>query len=91
MKEMSDIGVGRSQQGCGQSIRRTAVAVLCFYVCAGLLNGEAIRRDLELMPYGNKRDVCLALVQPLAWLSRVSHVGDFRIWLESALHKEPGS
>ncbi|MCX6997541.1 MAG: hypothetical protein NTV49_10755 [Kiritimatiellaeota bacterium] len=87
MKEMSDIGAERRQQGHGQTIIRTAAAVLCFYVFAGLLNGEALRHDVELMPYGGRRDVCVALVKPMAWLSRVTYLGSFRSWIEKSVRK----
>lgn len=85
MKEMSDIGLARSKRQCGQSIYRTALALLCFYVFAGLFNGEALLRGVDLMPYGNKRDACVALIKPAAWLSRVSGAGRMRAWLEKTV------
>lgn len=88
MKDLSNIGAERHTAGCGQSVRRTAIAVFSFYVFAGLLNGVALQKDIELMPYGTKRDVCLALIRPVAWLSQRTHVADLRAGLEQFIHKE---
>jgi len=88
MKEMSDIGVDRSANNCGQSIRKTMLAVVCFYVFAGVLNGEANLHEAELMRYGLKRDVCVPLLKPAAWLSRVTYMGTLRKWLEKSVHKD---
>lgn len=85
MKEMSDIGLERSKRQCGQSIRRAALALLCFYVFAGLFNGEALLRGVERMSYGKKRDACVALIKPAAWLSRVTGAGRMRAWLEKTV------
>ena len=87
MKEMSDIGVERRAKNCGQSIRKTVLAVLCFYALAGLLNGEANLHEAERMRYGTKRDVCVALLKPAAWLSRVTCMSAMRTWLEKSVHK----
>lgn len=87
MKDLSNIGAERRASGQGQTIRCTAVALFSFYVFAGLLNGTALQRDIELMPYGKKRDICVALIKPVAWLSRQTHLGDARTWLEQHLHK----
>lgn len=88
MKQLSNIGAERHAAGCGQSVRRTAVAVFSFYVFAGLLNGVALQKDIALMPYGTKRDVCLALIRPVAWLSQHSRAAELRAGLERLVHKE---
>ena len=87
MKDMSDIGVERRANNCGQSIRKTMLAVLYFYVLAGLLNGEANLHEAELLRYGTKRDVCVAILKPAAWLSRVTYLSTWRTWLEKSVHK----
>ena len=87
MKDMSDIGVERRENNCGQSIRKTMLAVVCFYVFAGVLNGEANLHEAELLRYGTKRDVCVALLKPAAWLSRVTYLSTLRNWLEKSVHK----
>ena len=69
-------------------MRRTVIALFSFYVFAGLFNGVALQRDIELMPFGTKRDVCLALIKPVAWLSQRTHCGAARTWLEQRFHKE---
>ncbi|MDD5677380.1 MAG: hypothetical protein PHW60_05220 [Kiritimatiellae bacterium] len=89
MKEMSDIGLERSNRQCGQSISRATLALLCFYVFAGVFNGEALLRGVERMPYGNKRDACVALMKPAAWLSRVTRAGCLRAWLEKTVNLDP--
>ncbi len=89
MKDLSNIGAERHAAGCGQSIKRTAVALFCFYLFAGLFNGVALQKDIELMPYGAKRDLCLALIRPVAWLSEQTHAADLRAGLERLIHKEP--
>ena len=91
MKEMSDIGLQRSRQGCGRSIRQTAWALLWFYGLAMLLNGEALLRDVQLMRYGQPRDVGVAIFTPVAWASRVTGAGALRAWLENNMQREPGS
>lgn len=88
MKDLSNIGAERHEAGCGQSVKRTAVALFCFYIFAGLFNGVALQKDIELMPYGTKRDVCLALIRPIAWLSQQTHAADLRTGLERLIHKE---
>jgi len=87
MKEMSDIGVERRANNCGQSIRKTVLAVLCFYAFAGLLNGEAILRDVERMHTGTRRDVCVAIAKPADWLSRTTRLSALRKWLEQSVRK----
>ena len=89
MKDLSNIGADRRAAGLGQSIKRTAVAVFCFYIFAGLFNGAALQKDIELMPFGTKRDICLALIRPVAWLIQQTHAADLRAGLESLIHKEP--
>ena len=89
MKDMSDIGADRREQGCGQSIRRTIVAVLCFYVFAGLFNGAGILRDAEALPFGTRHEVCVALAKPLAFISEYSGMGWLREHLETALFGKP--
>jgi len=86
MKDMSDIGADRRELGCGQSIRRTALAVLCFYLFAGLFNGAGILRDAEALEFGRQHDVCVALAQPLAFISQHSGLGWLREHLEAALY-----
>ena len=88
MKDLSNIGAERRANGHGQTIRCTAAALFSFYIFAGLLNGVALQRDIELMPYGKKRDICVILIKPVAWLSQQTHLGDARTWLEQRLHKE---
>ena len=88
MQDLSNIGAERHQAGCGNTIRRTAIALFSFYVFAGLLNGAALRRDLELLPYGTKRDVCLALIRPVAWLSQQTGACQARAWLDRCFHPE---
>ena len=88
MKEMSDIGVDRRERNCGQTIRKTMLAVLCFYIFAALLNGEAIMRDAERMRYGTKRDVFVAILKPADWLSRATRGCALRTWLEKSVHRD---
>ena len=89
MKEMSDIGLERSEKKCGQSVGRTAVTVALFFAFAALFNGEALLRDVELMPYGTKRDVCIAVFKPMAWLSRVTHFSVLRAQIEKTISAAP--
>ena len=86
MKDKSDIGAERRAQGCGQSIRRTALAVLSFYLFSGLFNGEGILRDAETISFGRQHDVCVALARPLAFISSHSGMGWLREHLEAALY-----
>ena len=88
MKDMSDIGADRRDQGCGQSIRRTVLAVLCFYLFAGLFNGAGILRDAEALPFGKRHDACVALARPLAFISQQSGLGWLREHLETALYRK---
>ena len=53
-----------------ERLRKTAVAILVFYILALCMNGEALLRNAELMPYGRFRDTMVVLVQPFAWIAR---------------------
>jgi len=63
-------------------------AVLLLHVSAGLLNGVALQRDIELLPYGAKRDVCLALIRPVSWLSQHTALGTPAQALNRCFHPE---
>ena len=86
MKDLANIGAERHQAGCGLTIRRAVLALLSFYVFAGLLNGVALRRELELLPYGAKRDISLLGIAPAAWLSEHTGAHRLRTWLDDRFH-----
>jgi len=90
MKDISNIGAERHAAGCGQPVRCVAAAVFSFYIFAGLLNGVAMQKNIELLPYGTRREVCLSLIRPVAWLSRHTHAADLRTGLDQfiLMHKK---
>lgn len=80
--DMRDIAFQRATAGEGVPCRKAVRAVGVFYIVAALLNGEALVREAELMPYGRPRDACVAVVKPLAFVGRVTGLGWFRNELE---------
>lgn len=77
-----DIGVERAKAQAGVSVTRVHAALALFYLLALLLNGDGLLREAELMTFGKTRDICVAISQPLAYVSRVTHLGDLRTVLE---------
>jgi hypothetical protein len=90
MKDLSNIGADRRATGLGQSIKHTALAVFFFYIFAGLFNGAALEKSIELETElgSTKQVIGLALIRPVAWLSRVTHAADLRAGVEKLIRKE---
>ena len=86
MKE--EIDVLREKAGCGRPPKQIHVVLLLFYVVVGLLNGEALLREAELLRYGRGRDFCVALARPLAAASRALGLNRPRAAIERQIYGE---
>lgn len=69
--------------------RRVIAVVLAALVLGTLLNAESLEATAERQPFGTRRDVALALIGPVADLSRAVGLSRPRAWLEAALHPDP--
>ena len=76
------IEVERAKAGCGVELPRVHRALALFYVLLALFNGTSLLRQAELMRYGGRRDVCVALARPLAALSHATGLDRPRMWVE---------
>ena len=83
-----DIGTRRARAGQGNSLARTLAAVVVFYLAAVLLNGDALHKNAEQLPFGRVRQASLQLTAPLRWISRASRLYLVREWIETVWHKE---
>lgn len=79
---MRDSAIMAGQSGHGLRLGKVAAAMVFFYVAALLLNAESFRRGAELMQYGWKRDVALALASPVAEMSRALRLDRPRALIE---------
>jgi hypothetical protein len=84
-----EIGERRLHAGRGGSLSKTALGVAVFYLISLLLNGDALYRNAEQMPYGHVRDISLRLTQPLRFVSRTTGLYRIREWIEQTWNKEP--
>jgi hypothetical protein len=53
-------------------IKRTAAAIVVFYILMLFLNGEALLRNAELMPFGSYRRCMVAFCRPFG---RIASMG----------------
>lgn len=56
----------RQKEGRGCARRITHITVALFFCLAAPLNGPALLREAELLPYGRYHDVCVSAAKPLA-------------------------
>lgn len=77
-----EIETERAAANCGVPPRQAHRALAVFYVLMLLLNGSALLREAELLPYGRGRDVCVALARPLAAVSGATRLDRPRGWIE---------
>lgn len=80
-----DVGTLRHQYRIGVKLGKAFIGMTAFYILAGLLNGENILQQTQLMEYSRARTVCVALAKPLATLSRVTGFNKPRLWLQHRL------
>lgn len=85
MTKQNDIGEERSEAHLGVTTKRATLALLTFYIVAGLMNGEHLLDQARLMPYGKERDACVALAKPLAQMGRITRLSEPRHWIEDRL------
>jgi hypothetical protein len=83
-----EIGERRSKAGRGISLSRVCIGLAVFYLVAILLDGDALYRNAEQMPFGPSRTVSLRLSQPLKWISRATGLFRFREWIEQRWNKD---
>jgi hypothetical protein len=76
----------RARLELGLSRRRTHRGVVLFYTLALLLNGGALERTVERLPYGAARRFWLSIVSPVATLSRATNLDAPRQWIEHSIH-----
>jgi hypothetical protein len=77
-------------------LRRAAAGFMAFYLAALLLNAEALEHDLDLIKYGWRRNVSVAMIRPVAAVSRGLGLGKPRQWLEQTIgawiqHEQTGA
>jgi len=77
-----DIGDERARTHLGVAPGRVTKAVLVFFLMGTLLNGEHLLEQAQLMPYGSWRDICIAVVRPVAIASKATCASAPRHWLE---------
>lgn len=77
-----EIETERAAAQCGVPPRQSHQALAIFYGLLLLLNGSALLREAELMPYGRGRDICVALARPLAAVSELTRLDRPRGWIE---------
>ncbi len=83
-----EIGERRLHGGRGSSLAKTAAGAAVFYLLCLFLNGEALYRNADQMPYGRVRDISLRLTQPLRFLSRTTGLYRVRDRIEQTLNKD---
>ncbi len=83
-----EIGERRAQGGRGIPLAPTLTAVIAFYLAGILLNGDALYKNAERMPYGRVRQTSLRVTAPLRWASRASRLYLVREWIETVWNKE---
>jgi len=81
--QQTDIEVDRAARGAGVSRRKAHAALLTFYILAAVLNGGALQREAELLPYGRGRDLAIRLARPFAWSARVTGLDRLRTVAEA--------
>ena len=81
--KQNEIEVDRAARSAGVLRRKAHGTLLAFYVFAAVLNGEALLREAELLPYGPGRDLAIRLARPLAWSARITQLGRLRTGAES--------
>ncbi|MCA1808184.1 MAG: hypothetical protein ABR497_09360 [Kiritimatiellia bacterium] len=62
--EREDAGLRRALAGSGITLRATIMALLVFYVAAGLLNGRHLYEAASLRAYGKVRTVWIQVLRP---------------------------
>ncbi len=67
---------------------RVHLAVAVFFLAASLMNGENLLRKNELMPFGPRRDLAIAIIKPLAMASRLTYMNRIRRWLDQLAGQE---
>jgi len=82
------IEIERFENGCGAPLREVIIAVAVFYILATLLNAETLLKNARLKEYGRSRDVCIAVIEPVARFSRLIHFNAPRQWIERAFKGE---
>jgi len=89
VQRIDEIGERRARSGQGIRLSRTILAVALFFLVSLLLNGEALHRNADQMPYGPVRQISLRLTAPLRAVSRASRLPLLRAWIETTWNKEP--
>ena len=72
----------RALAGVGGHLRWAFWGVGVFVICSLLLNVSALQRNASHMEYGFKRDVCLAVIKPIASFSALLCLDRPREWVE---------
>jgi uncharacterized protein len=74
-----------------RTARRGVALGLAVLMLAALLNAESLEHTASTQPFGTRRDVAVAVAEPLAALSRTVGLTQPRRWVEQALHRShPG-
>lgn len=83
-----EIGERRLHAGRGAGLSKTALGVAVFYLLCIVLNGDALYRNAEQMPYGRVRTISMRLTQPLRFVSKTTGLCRIRDWIEKNWNKE---
>ena len=68
-------------------VHHAVLAATAALLLAALLDAEALQDTASQQPFGWRRDVALALAEPLVDVSRALHLGAPRRWLESTFDR----
>ncbi len=83
---MSNAACQTVASGAGTvKLRLLVLAVFIFYFAALFLNAQALQQSMELMRYGPRRTVAVAVIRPFAVVSRQLGLGKPRQFLEQTL------
>lgn len=70
-----------------RSVRRSVLMAAAILLLASLLDAEALARTAATQPFGWKRDVAVAVTDPLVEISRALRLTEPRHWLEDAFDR----
>ena len=72
-KKHEDIGARRAAMGISLQLHALTIALLIFYVAAGLLNGRHLWEEASRRPYGPARNFWMTVFAPWNKVSAWSH------------------